>query len=60
MQMRVRPPRTTASFADDALVNDVQCEIRGAEAIRDWVEREVTGVKAVTTKITRAQRHYDV
>jgi nicotinamidase-related amidase len=46
--------------ADDALVNDVQREIWGAEAIREWVRRDVTGVKAVTTKITRAQRHYDV
>ena len=32
-----------ATFADDALVNDAHREFWGAEAIRRWVAREMTG-----------------
>jgi hypothetical protein len=34
-----------ATFADDAYVNDAHREFTGAEAIRRWVAREVTGDK---------------
>jgi ketosteroid isomerase-like protein len=32
-----------ATFASDALVNDVHREFRGIEAIRRWVARELVG-----------------
>jgi hypothetical protein len=32
-----------ATFADDALVNDAHREFWGAEAIRRWVAKEMTG-----------------
>ncbi|MEU3982422.1 nuclear transport factor 2 family protein [Streptomyces sp. NPDC026672] len=32
-----------ATFAEDAYVNDNRREIRGAEAVRRWVEKEMVG-----------------
>jgi hypothetical protein len=32
-----------ATFADDALVNDVQREFWGTDAIRGWIRREIVG-----------------
>jgi len=34
-----------ATFADDAYVNDARREFAGREAVRRWVEREMTGDK---------------
>ena len=45
-----------ATFASDALVNDVHREFWGREAIRRWVAREIAGdrvtVAATTTRRT--------
>ena len=40
-----------ATFADDALVNDVRREFWGAEAIRRWVARKIVGDR-VTIAVT--------
>jgi len=34
-----------ATFTEDALVDDIQREIRGIGAIRKWIEREITDVR---------------
>ena len=46
-----------ATFADDALVNDVRREFWGREAIRRWVAREITGDR-VTVAVTEVLDHY--
>jgi len=40
------PQELSASFAPDALVRDVQREIQGLEAIKQWAERDIFGVHA--------------
>jgi len=42
-----------ATFASDAMVNDAHREFWGAEAIRRWVAREITGdhVSMVVTEV---------
>jgi ketosteroid isomerase-like protein len=37
------PDAIVATFAPDAYVNDARREIRGVEAIRRWVEKEMVG-----------------
>ena len=49
-----------ATFADDALVNDVQREFRGKAAIRAWVEREIFGDKVTMEVIEVSDRNGDV
>ncbi|HEV3069992.1 MAG TPA: nuclear transport factor 2 family protein [Solirubrobacteraceae bacterium] len=44
------------TFADDALVNDVQREFWGKGDIRRWIEREIVGDK-VTVEVTDAIQH---
>jgi hypothetical protein len=46
----------SASFAPDALVRDVQREIRGLEAIKQWAESDIFGVQAHfdVTKVTES------
>jgi hypothetical protein len=44
-----------ATFAGDALVNDVHREFWGTEAIRGWVARELVGDR-VTIEVTRGPR----
>lgn len=44
------------TFADDALVNDVQREFWGRGDIRRWIEREIVGDK-VTIEVTDAIQH---
>jgi hypothetical protein len=44
------------TFADDALVNDVQREFWGKGDIRRWVEREIVGDK-VTVEVADAIQH---
>jgi ketosteroid isomerase-like protein len=47
-----------ATFASDALVNDVHREFRGIDAIRCWVAREMVGDK-VTMEVLDVVSHYD-
>ena len=46
-----------ATFADDALVNDVRREFWGTEAIRRWVAREIVGDR-VTIAVTEVLNHH--
>ena len=46
-----------ATFADDALVNDVHREFWGAEAIRRWVAKEIVGDR-VTIAATEVFDHH--
>jgi len=46
-----------ATFADDALVNDVHREFWGTEAIRRWVAREIVGDR-VTIEVTDVLDHH--
>ena len=46
-----------ATFADDALVNDVHREFWGTEAIRRWVARELVGDR-VTVAVTDVLDHH--
>ena len=46
-----------ATFAADALVNDVHREFWGADAIRRWVAKEIVGDN-VTVEITEVINHY--
>jgi hypothetical protein len=47
-----------ALFAPDAYVNDARREIRGADAIRHWVETEIVGDQ-VTMEVREVVEHYD-
>jgi hypothetical protein len=46
-----------ATFAEDAFVNDVQREIVGIDAIRRWIEKEITG-EHVTIEVREIVDHY--
>src|ERR1700748_3588438 len=46
-----------ATFADDALVNDVHREFWGTKAIRRWVARELVGDR-VTVEVTEVLDHH--
>ena len=46
-----------ATFADDALVNDVRREFWGKDAIRGWVRAEVVG-DHVTVEPTEVMEHH--
>ena len=46
-----------ATFAPDAYVNDARREFAGIDAIRRWVEREMTGDK-VTIEVREVLDHY--
>src|SRR5579862_968768 len=48
-----------ATFADDAVVNDVHREFWGTEAIRRWVAREITG-DSITMDVTEVIDHHGV
>ena len=47
----------TATFAQDALVNDARREIRGVDAIRRWVAKEMVGDN-VTIEPVEVLDHY--
>jgi SnoaL-like protein len=49
--------RVVATFAEDALVNDVQREFRGVEAIRKWVAKEIVGDHVTIDVIETTQHH---
>ncbi|HEX4090928.1 MAG TPA: nuclear transport factor 2 family protein [Trebonia sp.] len=46
-----------ATFADDAYVNDNRREIRGTDAIRGWVNKEIVG-DSVTIEPVEVLDHY--
>jgi hypothetical protein len=46
-----------ATFADDAYVNDARREFAGRDAVRRWVEREMTGDK-VRIEVREVLDHY--
>jgi hypothetical protein len=46
-----------ATFADDALVNDVHREFWGRDAIRRWAARELVGDR-VTIQVTEVLDHH--
>ena len=46
-----------ATFADDAYVNDARREIRGIDAIRAWVNKEMVG-DSVTIEPVEVLDHY--
>jgi hypothetical protein len=46
-----------ATFAEDAYVNDARREFVGAEAIRRWVAKEITGDK-VSIEVREVFDHY--
>jgi hypothetical protein len=46
-----------ATFADDAMVNDVHREFWGREAIRRWAARELVGDR-VTIEVTEILDHH--
>jgi ketosteroid isomerase-like protein len=46
-----------ATFADDAYVNDASREIRGTDAIRGFVEKEIVGDR-VTMEVTEVLDHH--
>lgn len=49
-----------ATFAADASVNDVRCEIHGPEAIRRWVEKEIVGDRVTMDPVEVLDHHGDV
>src|ERR1700722_8452238 len=46
-----------ATFAPDAYVNDARREIKGIDAIRRWVEKEMVGDR-VTMEVREVLDHY--
>jgi len=46
-----------ATFAEDALVNDIQREIAGATAIRRWLQKEIVGDR-VTMALREVVDHH--
>lgn len=45
-----------ATFAEDAIVNDHQCELRGRDAIREWAAREIVGDRVTMVVIDATRR----
>jgi hypothetical protein len=46
-----------ATFADDALVNDVRREFWGKDAIRGWVREEIIGDRVTVEPIELVEHH---
>ena len=51
------PDAMMATFASDALVNDIKREFFGHAAIRAWADEEIFGAN-VTLEVQRAYEHY--
>jgi hypothetical protein len=49
--------RLTATFAEDALVNDQLRDYWGKPAIRDWARRDIIGER-LTMNVTKVINHY--
>ena len=47
-----------ASFTNDGLVNDIQREFWGRDAIKRWAEKESVGDHVVTTDFTEVKEHH--
>lgn len=47
-----------AAFTEDALIDDVQREIRGIGAIRKWIEQEITDART-TMQVISVAAHQD-
>ena len=47
-----------APFTDDGLVNDIQREFWGPDAIKRWADMESVGDRVVTTDFTEAKEHH--
>ena len=52
------PERLMATFAEDALVNDQLRDHWRKPAIREWVKREIVGVR-LTMSVTKVITHYE-
>jgi hypothetical protein len=48
-----------ATFADDAYVNDARREIRGIDAIRRWVSKELVGDSVTVEPVEVLDHHGD-
>lgn len=48
-----------ATFADDAYVNDSRREIVGTDAIRRWIEKEITGEHVTIAVLEVVDHHGD-
>ena len=46
-----------ATFADDALVNDVRREFWGKDAIRTWIREEIVGDRVTIDPVDVAEHH---
>ncbi|NMO50672.1 nuclear transport factor 2 family protein [Actinoplanes sp. TBRC 11911] len=49
-----------ATFAPDAYVNDNRREIRGAQAVRRWVEKELVGDHVTVDPVTVLDHYGDI
>lgn len=47
-----------ASFTHDGLVNDIQREFWGSDAIKRWADKESVGDHVVTTDFTEVKEHH--
>ena len=47
-----------APFTDDGLVNDIQREFWGPDAIKRWAEKESVGDHVATTDFTEVKEHH--
>lgn len=47
-----------APFAEDGLVNDIQREFWGRDAIKRWADKESIGDKVIWTKFTSITEHH--
>ena len=47
-----------APFTDDGLVNDIQREFWGPDAIKRWADKESVGDHVVTTDFTEVKEHH--
>ena len=51
-------PGIVALFPADGLINDVQREFWGPAAMTRFVDREISGVKVVATRVVESKEHY--
>ena len=47
-----------APFTDDGLVNDIQREFLGRDAIKRWADKESVGDHVATTDFTEVREHH--
>ena len=49
-----------ATFKDDAIVNDIQREFWGKEAIKAWIDKELVGARVKMKVVKFVERYGDV